>query len=243
MIDKNVLLEMRQQVEDFWNQEVKEQWFQDSIRGKEFGHSIANRVDEKTATLLKSKYNNDIKYEHTKGRKKRPRSMGDVWIEFDNNGTKISHPINVKTGEADKKGRPNMVAMSKLLNALLKCKIDSYYLMVIKFVLPVAPGVRVVPKVYLVDMLDYLDCIHFDSGTGQIMMKESDFYVAVDKGDRLVSASTEKKIQELIEEADRGAKRLFKNRINSIAVLEKEHEAYKKRVVRNLDQSSLNLFA
>ncbi len=150
----------------YWAQEVATPEFVALAVGKEIGHRIADYVDERTTTLLA---------QHLTTRQQRksdgaimPRSMGDIWVL--SNG--MYNPINIKSGEVGKQGQPNMVSLKKLLRALLLRQIDAYYLLLVKVKL----GVTSEARIYLVDLLDHLDVTTFDSGPGQIMLKERLFY-------------------------------------------------------------------
>jgi hypothetical protein len=157
--------------------------FQNLFRGKEIGHRIADYVDENTTAMLEQNF--DVQHEVNPKGKKRSRSMGDVWVK--SNG--IYNPINVKAGEAGMNGQPNMVSLTKLIEAILHEQVDSYYLLIVKMdsldspsKLGVVAKTVITPHVYLVDMLDYLDFITFDSGPGQAMLKEKQFYAAHQSG-------------------------------------------------------------
>jgi hypothetical protein len=67
--------------------------------------------------------------------------------------------------------------LKRVLTALASCHIDSYYLIIMKIE---HNGTEYIPHVYLVDMLDFLDYTVFNSGPGQMMLKEAHFYPAVD---------------------------------------------------------------
>lgn len=229
---------MRQRTQDFWDEQVHQTEFTSRLSGKEIGQAIASLVDERTAKSLKDHYN--TKFEHTAGGKRRSRSMGDVWVEFDG----VFYPINVKTGilveGENKTGQPNMVAMSKLLKALIGCKIDAYYLMVIRFSTPTNVLHDTTASVYFVDMSDYLDCMTFDAGPDQIMMKPGAFFAAISNGERS-STSTSDKIATLLKMYESGIKRLFKNRQKTVSALGKAHDTYQQQETTILNQSSFNL--
>jgi CRISPR/Cas system CMR-associated protein Cmr1 (group 7 of RAMP superfamily) len=116
------------------------------------------------------------------------RSLGD--IIFDN------HLINVKFGTPtisakDKRnktldnilystkitpnyGQPNMCSMKRIMKAFYKTsQIDSYYIIKVS-VLPTSYSLHVF------DMFDFIDYLTWNSGTGQIMLKENKFYQDID---------------------------------------------------------------
>jgi len=92
-------------------------------------------------------------------------------------GNYLIADINIKAGEYGKSGQPNLVSLKRVLVALANCLIDSYYLLIMK-VERTESGYE--PHVYFVDMLDFLDYTVFNSGPGQMMLKEAHFYPAVD---------------------------------------------------------------
>lgn len=98
------------------------------------------------------------------------RSMGDLWIQ----SCGIWNPVNVKSGDAGRQGRPNVVSVRKLLSALMDHQIDSYYILTMKVDGTSSSGFT--PRVYMADILEHLDCLSFDAGPGQLMLVESSFY-------------------------------------------------------------------
>jgi len=135
---------------------------------------MADYVDDRTTSLLK--VNLDTRYEGDGKGDIKKRSMGDIWIC----SGEIFNPLNIKSGLQGMNGQPNLVSMQKLLNYIFKMRIDSYYLLIIKF--DTSPPIA--HKTYLVDLLDWIDFITYDAGPGQIMLRERDFYKAFDDGHR-----------------------------------------------------------
>ena len=126
MLSPGTVKDIRQSVHTYWEKLARTKQFIDLAQGKEIGHRIADFVDEKTASFIHANY--DAAFEKNVRGQKKMRSMGDVWLKADD----IYHPINIKTGISDT-GQPNMVALRKLLRSILGCQIDSYYLLMIKF--------------------------------------------------------------------------------------------------------------
>jgi hypothetical protein len=142
-----------------------------SFSGKESGHSNASPIEDVITNVLIESCG-AIKSEKS-------RELGDCYID--------SNYINIKFG-AEKFGQPNMCSMNRILTAFVEDSIiDSYY--IIKVKLDSAGGYSV--KVF--DMLDYIDVLIWNSGTGQIMIKELDFYKL--EGERQQLSVTEKKIK------------------------------------------------
>ncbi len=131
--------------------------------------------------------------------------MGDLWLEAGG----VYNPVNIKAGEYGKNGQPNLVSLKRVLTALADCLIDSYYLLIMKIE---RTSAGFVPHVYFVDMLDFLDYTVFNSGPGQMMLKEAYFYPAIDalraKGEHaphpvLSVAEKVEKLYATLEQADR----------------------------------------
>lgn len=99
--------------------------------------------------------------------------MGDLWLH--DNG--IYHPVNVKTGIVGSEGQPNLVSLKKILQALMARQIDSFYLLIVKMHIRTQ---KIDPSVYIVDMLDWLDYVTFDSGPGEMMLKAVKFFDELD---------------------------------------------------------------
>lgn len=232
--DRNKIKKLATQ---FWNDEVGSVAFRSIFGGKEIGHRIADYVDEKTTELLSREM--DTGYLRDKKGKKADRSMGDVWVK--SNG--IFHPLNVKAGEySDQGGNPNLVALNKVLTALLERKIDSYYLLIIKMqVIDQEGDTNVIPRVYLVDMLDHLDVVSFDSGPGQLMLKEKQFYLKMNTDGNTQVPSLPQKIQKLIELKENGDQTLIANRLGRSQKLKQLKKQYEDSSEQNLDQRDMNI--
>jgi hypothetical protein len=171
-------------------------------KGKEIGHKLADLVDEKTTALLTVKYL--TKHQHDMQGRKRSRSMGDMWLQ--DNG--IYHPINVKTGIVGAEGQPNLVSLKKVLGAIMARQIDSYYLLYVK--MEIRPE-EITPSVYLIDMLDWMDYVTFDSGPGQMMLRAVKFFAEYDP-ERQTALGIRDKVQKLMNLYEDGERRLKENR-------------------------------
>jgi hypothetical protein len=130
--------------------------------------------------------------------------MGDLWLH--DHG--IYHPVNVKTGIVGAEGQPNLVSLKKVLRAIMACQIDSYYLLIVKMQI-LADGI--IPTVYLLDMLDWLDYVTFDSGPGQMMLRAAKFFKEFDPK-KVVSTDIRAKVQRLMDLYEDGERRLKANR-------------------------------
>ena len=147
MLSESLISGIRKKTAKFWKAEVQQSWFISAAQGKEIGHRIADPVDDKTTGLLLKDY--EARFQRNKKGEKLPRSMGDIWLKEKN----IFHPINIKSCVTGLGGQPNLVSMRKLLTALLSHRIDSYYLLIVKFDV----GSKIGTEVVFVDMLDHLD--------------------------------------------------------------------------------------
>lgn len=232
--------------QEYWDQEVETEQFRALFAGKEIGHRIADYVDERTTGMLETSF--PTVHELDAQGRVRARSMGDVWLYSGG----IYNPVNVKAGEAGKNGQPNMVSLTKLLDALLSHHIDSYYLLIVKMRLANVPASADVPEssltpdeitanVYFVDMLDYLDYITFDAGPGQTMLREKQFYEAVDGGWQPPEQTIGDKVSRLIDLLEDGDRRLIENRARKMERLRATFLAYQSTGAIEVNQEGLNL--
>ncbi|MDQ2808293.1 MAG: hypothetical protein M3Z04_15480 [Chloroflexota bacterium] len=247
MLDSETAQRMLTLTTEYWDAHVKNLDFVGLASGKEIGHRIAQYVDEHTTKLIIDSFSTTRQY--SKNGKLMPRSMGDVWV-FSNG---IYNPINVKAGEANKKGQPNMVALKRLLQGLLLHQIDSYYLLIVKVMLKD----KIHPFVYLVDILDHLEYVTYNAGPGQIMLKERQFYQAMEAkvetsqlevsdggGTGILTLPTltlDDKIAKLFEMLMDGDRRLLADRNRVRAKFEKLLETHRTEQERSMNQSALNL--
>ena len=123
---------------------------------KEVGHSYGEKVEE---TLVEKLCELDPAFTAPEGK----REMQDVSFNDD--------LINIKFG-FDKKGQPNMVAFNRLSERYLKGEIDSYYIISID-------GKD--NKVTLFDLYQHLPYTNYNVGTGQVMLKERQFFETFDQ--------------------------------------------------------------
>lgn len=233
MLGTPTLKKIEDVVQRYWKSEVKSRRFIDTAKGKEVGHRIADLVDDKTTALLTMKF--ATRYQRDKRGHKVPRSMGDIWLKDGD----IFHPINVKTGISGKNGQPNMVSLKKVLAALLLKQIDSYYLLMVK--MNIAKSIT--SKVFLIDMLDYLDYVHFDSGPGQIMLKSKLFFDFMETGKTPPKTTIGEKVMKLLSLLEDGERRLMVNRRRALTKYRKKIKSYSlsKHVVTPDTQKSLLL--
>lgn len=231
MIDAATRQKICDLTREYWAVEVATEAFAKLAAGKEIGHRIADLVDETTTALIEKNFST-ARQCNRRGIPM-PRSMGDIWLL--SNG--IYNPINVKAGEANKNGQPNMMSLNKLVNALLDHEIDAYYLLLVKMTFQSG---SITPTVYLVDILDYLDHVTFDSGPGQLMLKERQFYEAIRDNIAPPSSTLEQNIDRLLKLRKDAYQRLIRNRAKGLAILERKRAA-STAVSHTIDQTRLNL--
>lgn len=200
---------------------------------KEIGHRIADEVEEKTTTLIEQNFT--AARQHNRRGLAVDRSMGDIWVL----SNEIYNPINVKAGEANQNGQPNIVSLRKLLRAILSHQGDSYYLLVVKMV--VGEKSISLNSVYFADILNHLDYVAFDSGPGQMMLKERSFYDMMDRKPLPVTLTLDEKIERLFGLLDDADRRILENRAKVRATINAMHRLYEQNKDRPLDQSRLNL--
>lgn len=210
---------MQVKTEEFWRKHVNSNGFQEIAQGKEVGHRIADYVDDKTTSLLKVDF--DTRYEADENGLIKRRSMGDVWVK---DGT-IFNPVNVKAGLQGMNGQPNVVSMQKLLDYILNRWIDSYYLLIVKFAL-IKP---VTQKTVLIDLLEWLEYTTYDAGPGQIMLKEKDFFSAVDRGYKPETLTMTRKVESLFSQFESGVAALIDNRKRRLTRQRKEFDGFDKQ--------------
>jgi hypothetical protein len=210
-----------------WAGHVAKEVFLGMFRGKERGHRIADYVEEQTVECLERHF--DVAHEVTGG-ERRARGMGDAWVR--SNG--IYNPINVKAGVHGVGGQPNMVSLAKLTAGLLEHWIDSYYLLLVKFTDEESPRA----EVQLVDILHFLDFLHFDSGTGQLMLRADRFARHIAGGGTGDQLTLEQIVERLAAMRRDGDERLIATRAKKLAELERRVEGFDP--TRPLDQRSMS---
>jgi hypothetical protein len=171
MLDEETQLDIAQAAQDRWTERCEAGEMATYMQRKERGHSLADFVEDVTVTMLGRRYAGRTAFQGS-GAKRRRRSMGDIWIESGG----VFNPINIKTGVKEpgrrSGGQPNLVSLTKLTEAVFRRWIDSYYLLIIRFVAREPPIVAVT----LVDLLHIVqEFAHFDAGTGQLMLRASKF--------------------------------------------------------------------
>lgn len=244
MIEEAIQRKLRSACEVFWAKHMKTSAFKTRVAGKESGHKIADWVEDETTQHIEKTYDPGLSgqesivgYQRDKKNNPVARGIGDIWIY--SNG--IYNPVDIKTGTITNtqgkaiRGSPNLVALKKLLTAICERKIDSYYLLIVRFDLR-----KVSPLVHFVDLLDCLDYVRFDSGPGQIMLKQKNFYEAFDNnGVKSNTIGLEEKIKKLSEILKKGNAGLIENRKNTAKHLKEIAEKFNES--EQIEQDDLNI--
>jgi hypothetical protein len=218
-----------------WDNEIESGRFRDICAGKERGHRIADYAEERTVDFVMQDAF-PVAFEHGPDRVPRDRSMGDIWLM--SGSPRIYNPINVKAGIAGVGGQPNMVSLEKLTQALLNHLIDSYWLLLLRFEISDS---EILAGIKLVNILDYLDFMHFDAGPGQIMLRSDRFYAHLEKGGATQPLNLFDAVERLIELRRDGDERLTVNREKRRLALEAKAETFDPTLP--VDQSLALLFA
>ena len=234
MLSVETLKSIQAATTKYWKAEVLKPEIIGIAKGKEIGHKLADLVDEKTTALLTLNY--VTKHQQDARGQKRSRSMGDLWLQDKG----IYHPVNVKTGIVGSEGQPNLVSLKKIMGAIMARQIDSYYLLIVK--MGIGPQ-KIDPSIYLIDLLDWLDYVTFDSGPGQMMLKAVKFFNEFDPAS-VTQLTIRDKVKRLMALYEDGERRLKENRERDLDHYRQEFAAFmteKDFVVTPETQKALNL--
>lgn len=128
------------------------------LKSDEIGHTHGPGVQKKVGEILSEKY--DVTFECHKNGKKKKRAFSDNLI--------MGNPNNVKFGISV--GNPNIVSMRRMINNVVEKNLMAYYLTIIFYSV-----ITKLTEVKFVNILQFLDCLAFNAGTGQIMLKQDKF--------------------------------------------------------------------
>lgn len=236
MLTQNTLNKIRKEALVYWKKEFKKPELIQIAAGKEVGHKLADLVDEKTTALLTVNYL--VAHQRNKNGDARARSMGDLWLQEKG----IYHPVNVKTGVSGSEGQPNLVSLKKILDAVMKQQIDSYYILIVKMAIH-SNTKTIAPSIYFFDMLDWLDYVTFDAGPGQMMLHAAKFYADFD-ADARKRLTIKQKLEKLVALYKDGDRRLRENRRRSLKQITDSFDVFMKTdglSVTSETQKGLNL--
>lgn len=217
---------------EYWKRAVNEESFTSLFAGREVGHRMAPFVEEKSVEVLAS--NLTIVPEVTDSGELISRSMGDCWVV----SSGMRNAVNVKAGEREKEGSPNIVALNKLLTALHASKIDSYYLLIVK----VGKGESglLEPTVSFVDILDWLDYVSFDAGPGQLMLREKAFNQVLAAGSAPTVRTLVEKVDYLEKLYESGIERLIESRRESLGKIKADGAEFLLKKDYKVNQEGMN---
>jgi hypothetical protein len=232
MIDRQTAEKITSHTKHFWEEHVTTKQFIELASGKEIGHRIADYVDDQTVSYLKVDPDVTVKHETNILGETIKRSMGDLWVLSND----MYNPVNIKAGITTT-GNPNVVSLAKLIDRLFKHQIDSYYLLIVKTPLVEGSIVGTTPKVFLIDLLDYLDFVNFDAGPGQVMLKERELYRALTEGVTPPQLDLLQKVQRCMAIMEDGYRRLQQNRELQLQKYRLNLQAF---ALQSIEQSGLS---
>ena len=141
---------------------------------KEPGHTYGEAVEELLMQKLVKQDNQFLAPIKKKGSGKQTRKMEDlIFVK-----NLIKNLINIKFGYEKGGGQPNMVSFNRLIKKYHSKEIDSYYILIVDVSGKTKDSLTT--KEYMFNLLDYLDYVNYNYGTGQIMLKEKQFFVDYD---------------------------------------------------------------
>ena len=229
MLNQDEITMLRVEAETFMRDEIEGnyEFYWETIQGKEAGHQLGDRIDQKFTERLQMKFNSRIGFEKDNG-KKCNRSMGDFWFK---NSMGCYTPINIKFGvvkDGEITGQPNIASINKVMDGIINGLIDSYYLLIIKIFVDTKGG-KLSYGVWFTDILDWLDksVITFDAGPGQMMLKAKKFHDLIGEiGTTSPRLDVKTKLRLLKELFDDGEKRLWINRERRRKAMEEKYNSF-----------------
>ena len=141
---------------------------------KEPGHTYGESVEELLVKKLIEQDDQFLAPIKKKGLGKQTRKMEDlIFVK-----NLIKNLINIKLGYEKGNGQPNMVSFNRLVKQYHSKEIDSYYILIIDVSGKTKDNLTT--KEYMFNLFDYLDYVNYNYGTGQIMLKEKQFFAEYD---------------------------------------------------------------
>ena len=186
--------------------------------GKEKGHSNASPMEDVIREILIEKLGGD--------ETNKDRSLADVMLDGNLINVKFGSPKKGKNGTF-KYGQPNMCAMRRIMKEFYyDSTIDSYYIIKVNL----KNGEY---TLHVFDMLDYIDYLTWNSGTGQIMLKENDFYNIINT--YVPSLNIEEKKTKIKDLYDFGCEKHILLRINQYMSQSNNSERFKTQLRKLLE--------
>jgi len=191
-----------------------------SFSGKEKGHSNASPMEDVVRNILIDKL----------GAKEsdKDRSLADIYLDGNYINVKFGSPKISKKTNKPKYGQPNMCAMNRIMDEFYSQSIiDSYYIIKVNI-----NNHTNTYSLNIFDMFDYIDYLTWNSGPGQIMIKEADFYKDVNTYEPKDTLDIKKsKIKSLY---DSGMEKHILLRIEQYLKNSDNAESFKKKVLSML---------
>jgi hypothetical protein len=235
VLDRTTQEKIVKTAQELWDARCEAGDLDDFMLRKERGHGLADWVEDRTVEKLEDEFKERATFELTAdGKRRRRRSMGDVWIESGG----MFNPVNIKSGvkepELGSNGHPNLVSLTKLTNALLERWIDSYYLLLVRF----TASEQATAAVTLVDLLHIMeDYVGFDAGPGQLMLNARKFDDPPPA--RYTAMPTEAALHHLKDVREDGNRRLIANRQKELTKMNRGIVAFDSETL--IDQTGLPL--
>ncbi len=168
MLSKERIEEIKNAIEsdDRFHNRVNES---QSFQGKEKGHSGASQMEDIITEILIDKCGGTSP--------KQSRELGDTYVDGNIFNTKFGYTETDAKGN-HKYGQPNMCSMKRIMKGFIQEEeMDSYYIIKVKLN-------ETGYSIHIFDMLNIIEMLTWNSGTGQIMLKESEFYKNIDTIDK-----------------------------------------------------------
>jgi hypothetical protein len=157
--------DQERKIEQYLTEKLCQEYFVDFDneinKSDELGHSHGPGVQKIVGKLLSEHF--DIDYEKDKHGKLKKRSFSDNIIQ--------GYPNNVKFTIGNS-GSPNLVSMNRMIDHVFKFNNDTYYITIVHYDISTK-----VLKVKFINILQFVECLRYNSGPGQIMINQEKFYL------------------------------------------------------------------
>lgn len=134
-------------------------------KSDELGHSHGPGVQKEVGKILSEEYS--VTNVLTKNGKKPKRAFADNIIQGFYNNVKFT---------ATEKGNPNLGSMNRMIKHVLDDNNSEYYVTIVKYLTKKKDW-----EVQFVNILQFVDCLTYDAGPGQIMINQSNFEIEYKK--------------------------------------------------------------
>jgi hypothetical protein len=130
-------------------------------KSDELGHSHGPGVQKEVKKVLSKKY--DIKEVVNKNGTKPKRPFADNILKGFYNNVKFT---------TTEEGNPNLGSMNRMIKHVLKQSNSEYYVTIVKYL-----ANKKDCEVQFVNILQFIDCLTYDAGPGQIMITQKKFEI------------------------------------------------------------------